>query len=83
MGLIHADPDLLPFLDRAAEAHLDLVEVDMHDFLAIGADFRHLPVEVDGIAATGTAGDDNSNDLGLLLHDRKPFQERGVCTNIS
>jgi hypothetical protein len=68
-GSVHAYPDFLTFLDRTAEADFDLIEVNMDDFLAIRADFRHLPVEIDWIAATWTAGNDDSNDLCLLLHD--------------
>jgi hypothetical protein len=74
MGSIHAYPNLFAFLDGTAEADFDLIEVDMNHFLAISADFRHLPVEIDRITATGTARNDNSDDLCLLLHDRESFQ---------
>jgi hypothetical protein len=77
-GLIHAHPDFFSFLDRTAQAHFNLIEVDVDDFLAVGANFCHLPVEIDRITATRTARNDDSDDLCLLLHDVKPFQNQKI-----
>jgi hypothetical protein len=56
-------------MDGTAKADFDLVEVDVNHFLALRADFRHLPVEIDRIATARTARNDDSNDFCLLLHD--------------
>ncbi len=60
------------------EAHFNLIKVDMHQFFAICADFRNLTVEVDGIAATWTARDDDSDNFRFLLHLGHPFE---FCEN--
>jgi len=59
------------------EADFHLIKVDVDDFLAVGADLRHLAVEVDRISTAGTAGNDNANDFCFLLHDSQSFR---VCS---
>ena len=81
----------LVLLYRSVEAHFDLIKVDMNELFTICADLRNLTVEVDGIAATWTARDDDSDNFRFLLHLEHPFEfgengpfepfEVGFCTN--
>jgi hypothetical protein len=75
-GLIHAYLNFASFvlLDGSMEAYFHLIEIDMDELFTVCADFRDLTVKVNGIAATGTARNDNSDDFGFLLHLRISFQ---------
>jgi hypothetical protein len=57
------------------EADFDLIEVDMHQFFAICADFGHLTVKIDGVTATRAARNDDPDNFGFLLHLETSFQK--------
>jgi hypothetical protein len=57
------------------EAHFDLIEVNMHQFFAIRANFGDLTVEIDRVAAARTTRNDDPDDFCFLLHLETSFQK--------
>jgi|WetSurMetagenome_2_1015567.scaffolds.fasta_scaffold652318_1 hypothetical protein len=56
------------------QTYLNLIKVDMDDFFAVRADFRHLPIKVDRVSTAGAACNDYTDDFCFLLHGSNPFE---------
>jgi hypothetical protein len=50
------------------EAHFHLVEVDMHEFFTVRADFSNLTIKVDRVSAARATCDYDADDSRLMLH---------------
>ena len=61
------------------EADFDFIQIDMYHFLTVGANLRNLTVKIDWISATGTARNDNTDDLCFLLHVPRSFR---ICSKL-
>jgi len=69
-GSVHTDlHPLVVRRYRAMQADFHLIEIDVHDFFAIGTDLGNLTVKINGIPTYRTTRNHNTDDLGFLLHD--------------
>jgi hypothetical protein len=77
---IHTDFNPFAFRDGTVQTYLDFIKIDVDYFFAVGTDLGHLPVEIDRVTATGTTGNDNTDDFCFLLHFKLSFLN---CSKLS